>query len=60
MNEQTGAMAREKKFENRAAGVQVQIECAIDKLELGHAAIQQFFQIFQERWQRDSPNGNIE
>ncbi len=40
MDKQTGTISFEEKLENRLAGPQIEVEGAVDKLELAGAAIQ--------------------
>src|SRR5579862_1304627 len=53
-------IARQKKFKDSLADIGVQIECAVDELELLHAAVQKPLQLVEQVGQGDLSHGNIQ
>jgi hypothetical protein len=60
MNEEPGALAVEKKLQQRFASGEIEIESAIHELELSHTAMEKFLKIFEQCRQRKLANRNIE
>ena len=60
VEEMSGLIACEKKIENGFADADVQVEGAVHKLELPHAAINQSLHLFEQDGQRNLAHGNVE
>ncbi len=60
MEKMAGLIAREKEFENGSAGGDVEIERAVNELELFQAAIQKLLHLAEEFLQRHLPHWNVE
>src|SRR5579872_6149489 len=60
MDEEAELIMIEKKLKERLAGAEIEVEGAVNKLELTNAAAQQFLQILQQRRQRELPHRNVE
>ena len=60
MKEETGLVALEKEFENGAADIDVQVEGAVDELELFHTALEEAFESGEQLRQGGLPDGNVQ
>lgn len=60
MDEQTGTPAIEEEFENGAAGGKMEVEGAVDELELGHAPVQQSLHGGEKAVEWELADGDIE
>src|SRR5687767_14023642 len=60
MEEQPGPIALQVEIEQRFADVQVQVEGAIDELELRDAAVKQALKMAQQFIERRLAHGNVE
>ena len=60
VEKQAVAMAVQEKLQNGFAGGDVQVEGAIDKFELTHAAVEQFLQFGQQGGQGELPHRHVE
>ncbi len=60
MVEMAGLMAREEKFEDGLAGGDIEVEGAVNELELFHAAIQQALHLVEKSGQGNLAHGNVE
>src|ERR1035441_5837816 len=60
VEEEAGPVPFEQELQYRLAGVDIEVEGPIHKLELLHAAVQQPLQVLQQHGQRCLPHGNVE
>src|SRR5438445_12550648 len=60
MEEEAGLIAIQEKLQQSSAGIEIQIEGAIDELELPYPSFQKPFQLCEKRFQRDLPHRNIQ
>jgi hypothetical protein len=60
VQEQAGAIAFQEKVQERFTDVEIQVERAIDKFELGHAAVEQSLEMPQQFVERRLPDRDVE
>ena len=60
MEEVSGLVTRKEEFENCLADGDIQVERAIHKFELFHAAVEQPLQVLEQRRQWNLPDRNVE
>src|SRR3954462_15459173 len=60
MKEEAGLIAFQEELQQRATDVEIQVEGAINELEMYHPAIEQLLQFGQETFERRLADGNVE